>query len=200
MISSKVFVSPAGDGFADVELGADHDGEHHKQHDGVAVTEAIDVVVITFDASRHLREDRNDLLHGARLLQERNRKAVNSLASKRYDYNPSSLATADVWQEFLNFPTYRSFATDPDWSLINIGARKQVITWANVGPNPCRNVKLLGHNNTLILAWVSNYIHYKTWDEIANLFPHGAVVDVWEWISNLIPHFTGYVISYPRWD
>ena len=52
---------------------------------------------------------------------------------------------------------------------------------------------------TLIPAWISNYIHYKMWDEITNPFTHfnGATVEVWEWISNFIPHYTGRVITYP---
>ena len=52
------------------------------------------------------------------------------------------------------------------------------------------------------VAWISNYIHYKVWDEIIYPFLNfnGATVDVWEWISNFIPHFTGYVITYPCWD
>ena len=25
-------------------------------------------------------------------------------------------------------------------------------------------------------------------------------VEVWEWISNYIPHFTGFAITYPRWN
>ena len=54
---------------------------------------------------------------------------------------------------------------------------------------------------TLIPAWISNYIHYKVWGEITYPFPNfnGATVEVWEWISNFIPHFSGHVISYPRW-
>ena len=57
------------------------------------------------------------------------------------------------------------------------------------------------HGLTLILAWISNRIHYKGWNEITYPFPNfnGATVDVWEWISNFIPHFTGHVITYPCW-
>ena len=29
---------------------------------------------------------------------------------------------------------------------------------------------------------------------------NGCTVEVWERISNFIPHFTGHVITYPRWD
>ena len=50
---------------------------------------------------------------------------------------------------------------------------------------------------TLIPAWISNYIHYKVWNEIN--YPssnfNGATVEVWEWINNFIPHFTGRVIT-----
>ena len=42
-------------------------------------------------------------------------------------------------------------------------------------------------------AWISNYIHYKMWEEITYPFPdfNGATVEVWEWINNFIPHFPG---------
>ena len=58
------------------------------------------------------------------------------------------------------------------------------------------------HGLILILAWISNYIHYNAWDEIIYSFPNfnGAPVDIWEWISNFIPHFTEHVITYPCWD
>ena len=54
----------------------------------------------------------------------------------------------------------------------------------------------------LIPAGISNYIHYKMWDEITYLFPNfnGAAVGVWEWIGNFVPHFTGYVIIHPCYD
>ena len=47
-------------------------------------------------------------------------------------------------------------------------------------------------------AWISNYIHYKMWDEIIYPFSNftSCTVEVWEWISNLISHFTGHVITY----
>ena len=52
------------------------------------------------------------------------------------------------------------------------------------------------HGLTLILAWISNHIHYKVWEEINNIFPNvnGATVDVFEWISNFVPHFPGHVL------
>ena len=44
---------------------------------------------------------------------------------------------------------------------------------------------------TLISAWISNYSHYKVWDEITYPFPNlkGSTIEVWQWISNFIPHF-----------
>ena len=58
------------------------------------------------------------------------------------------------------------------------------------------------HGLILITAWISNYIHYKVWDEIIYPFPNfnGATVEVWEWINDFIPHFPGHVITYPCWD
>ena len=42
---------------------------------------------------------------------------------------------------------------------------------------------------TLISARISNYTHYKMWDEITHPYPNfnGATIKVWEWISNFIP-------------
>ena len=58
------------------------------------------------------------------------------------------------------------------------------------------------HGLTLISALISNYIHYKVWDEITYPFSNfnSATVEVWEWISNFIPHFTGHMIAYSCWD
>ena len=42
--------------------------------------------------------------------------------------------------------------------------------------------------------WISNYVHYKVWNETTSPFPNfnGATVEVWERISNII--FTERVI------
>ena len=55
------------------------------------------------------------------------------------------------------------------------------------------------HGLSLILAWITNYIHDKVWDEITYPFPNfnGYTIEVWEWISNFIPHFAGHLITYP---
>ena len=55
---------------------------------------------------------------------------------------------------------------------------------------------------TLILAWISNYIHYKGLGENTYPYPniHSATVDVLELISIFILHFTAYVIMYAYWD
>ena len=57
----------------------------------------------------------------------------------------------------------------------------------------CLSVFLL---TSLIPAWISNYIHYKVWDEIIYIFLNfnGETVKVKEWIRNFIPHFSGHVI------
>ena len=49
------------------------------------------------------------------------------------------------------------------------------------------------HGLTVILAWISNYIHCNVWDEINYPFTNvnGAIIEVWEWLSNFIPHLTG---------
>ena len=49
------------------------------------------------------------------------------------------------------------------------------------------------------MAWITNYIHYKVWDEITHPFPNfnSKAVEVCEWMSYFIPHFTVPVIIYP---
>ena len=51
-------------------------------------------------------------------------------------------------------------------------------------------------------TWISNYIHYKAWDEIAYPSPNfnGSTVENREWISKFIPYFAEYVIINPCWD
>ena len=58
------------------------------------------------------------------------------------------------------------------------------------------------HRFTLFPTSISNYIHYKVWDEINFPIPNlnCTTVEVWEWIRNFIPHFTEHVITYPCWD
>ena len=54
------------------------------------------------------------------------------------------------------------------------------------------------HRLTLIPAWISNYIHYKVWDENIYQFPNfnrGI-----KWINNSITHLRRRVITYPCWD
>ena len=47
---------------------------------------------------------------------------------------------------------------------------------------------------------ISNYTHYKVWDEITYRFPNfrvrGAAIESWEWISNFIPCLIRHVINY----
>ena len=58
------------------------------------------------------------------------------------------------------------------------------------------------HGLTLIPAWISDYIHYKVWDEITYPFLNfnGATVEVSDWKCNFIMHFTRRVFTYPCWD
>ena len=66
----------------------------------------------------------------------------------------------------------------------------------------CIPFYLYKHIFDLITAWTSNYAYHNVWDEIINPFSkfNSATVDVWEWISNFTPHFTGHMITYPRWN
>ena len=47
------------------------------------------------------------------------------------------------------------------------------------------------HGLNLILAWISNHMPSKVWDDIPYPFPNcnGCTVDLWEWISDFTPHF-----------
>ena len=51
-------------------------------------------------------------------------------------------------------------------------------------------------------AWISNYVHYKVWDEIIYPFPNfnGCTVEVWELISKFNKRFLMDVITYPCWN
>ena len=87
---------------------------------------------------------------------------------------------------------------------------KKVIEGIALGKEEFADKSLIkvGHGLKLVwecvisAAWISNYIHYKVWDEITYLFPNfnSATVEVWEWISYFIPHFIGRVIIYPSLD
>ena len=83
--------------------------------------------------------------------------------------------------------------------------------------NPVINTCCLFYQHTLtsIPTWISNYTHYKVWDEIIYTFSNskeydeiiypfpnfnGATVEVLEWITDIILHFTGHVITYPGRD
>ena len=54
----------------------------------------------------------------------------------------------------------------------------------------------------LILAWRSNHMSSKVWDEITYPFHNfdGCTVELWEWMRNFIPHIIMDVITYPCWD
>ena len=53
--------------------------------------------------------------------------------------------------------------------------------------------------STLIPNWISNYTHYKKWDEITYPFTNSkSVFEVWELISNFISHYIGHVDN--LWD
>ena len=72
--------------------------------------------------------------------------------------------------------------------FIQIG--KNLSIWIDVysiwirGALLSRLSSLSTHGLTLIPTWISNFIHYKGWDEI--IYP--------------FPHFTEHVIIYPSWD
>ena len=90
------------------------------------------------------------------------------------------------------------------WCLFCFFVKKVTFDWSYC--DPCHIPKLPGPLLLtwidLIPAWISNYIHYKVWDEITYPFPNfnGCTVEVWEWITNFIPHFTRCVMTYPCWD
>ena len=71
---------------------------------------------------------------------------------------------------------------------------------------PCRTGSrglIQWHGLTLRPAWISNYIHYKVWDEIIYPFTNfnGATIEVWEWIRGPRCPFTNtsYLRLGPNW-
>ena len=74
---------------------------------------------------------------------------------------------------FCHFPT-------PAWWCMVIGAH-------------FANMEL-----TLIPTGISNYIHYKVWDEIISPVPNfnDEAAEDWECSNDFIPHFTRHVITY----
>ena len=56
--------------------------------------------------------------------------------------------------------------------------------------------------DSLIPAWIKNYMSSKVWEEITYPFPNfnGCTIEVWEWISNFISHYIRDIITYPCWD
>ena len=83
----------------------------------------------------------------------------------------------------------------------------QANTWTNVDLSSAKVARCC-NKGPLLLTWfkfnpsmISNYIHYKMWDEITYIFPNfsGATIEVWEWISSLIPHLTGHVTTNSYW-
>ena len=55
---------------------------------------------------------------------------------------------------------------------------------------------------TLTLTCISNYIHYRVWNEVNYPFPNfnGCTTEVWKWIRNFIPHSIMDAITYPCQD
>ena len=67
-----------------------------------------------------------------------------------------------------------------------------------------RRIYLTTRFTNIVQLWallLSNYSHYKIWDEIAYPFLNfnGATVEVKKRISHFIPHFMMDVITYPCW-
>ena len=57
---------------------------------------------------------------------------------------------------------------------------------------PAMFSRALMNTDALSSLWqVSNYTHYKVWDEI--IYPFDFTVDVWEWIYHFNPHLIRYV-------
>ena len=56
------------------------------------------------------------------------------------------------------------------------------------------------HGLTSVPAGISNFIHYKVWDQITYPFADfsGRTIESWEWISNFISHFTGHMNTYAQ--
>ena len=57
------------------------------------------------------------------------------------------------------------------------------------------------HGLTLIPAWISNYIHYKVWDEITYPFLNfnGATVEGYERVRNYVPITCAVKLNHEKW-
>ena len=56
------------------------------------------------------------------------------------------------------------------------------------------------HGVSVIPPWISDYIHYKVWDEFTYPFTNftGATIEIWEWIGNFLMHLACDYLSMLR--
>ena len=66
----------------------------------------------------------------------------------------------------------------------------------------CLRYFVRSHQPFWMIAWISDHMSNKVWDDITYPFSNfsGSIIEVWEWRSNLIPHFIMDMITYPCQD
>ena len=86
------------------------------------------------------------------------------------------------------------------WNYVGICNSRMWRQWSSIASITCKHYwgPFYQHGFILILAWISNYIHWKGWNYLS--IPKLQRVSVWKWISYFIPHFTGHVITYHCWN
>ena len=130
-------------------------------------------------------------------------ESINILRPHRiYKFVSTHLYIGQLYNARPNRPLWTLSAEQRRHIRVCYCPQKRILNFVvNVGGLPTYR-PFYEHGLTLILAWKSNYIHYKMYDKIIYPLPNfnGTIVAVWEWISNFTTHFIGHVITYPCWN
>ena len=110
--------------------------------------------------------------------------------------NGSHLVSASMYQTIIVMSDQLWPETNDCWylaltpSMLNLFAEHKTIMYINVLFALFLNIRgpFYWHRLTLIIAWISNQMPSKAWDEITYPFSNfnDATIEVWEWISNFM--------------
>ena len=117
------------------------------------------------------------------------------------DCSHSSVQVMELLQ-YCTEPLIYSILDEVEHSYNATPVKLAAKSFALIGTGNIKIIFLPYYLGSILLTWVSNYIHHKVWNEIAYPFSNftSATVEVWNILVNFIPHFTGHLISYPWWD
>ena len=117
----------------------------------------------------------------------RDARAVHvGIANPRWRKNVPRIPGACATRNF----TYLARGTWPSFTIPQVCQKIQMISTSCIITQEICTAFYL-YVITLILAWMSNYIHYQVWNEITFPFPNAAAVEVCKWIYNFTPHSMG---------